>query len=301
MKKIPVILDVDTGIDDAVAIALATYNSRLDVRLISCVAGNCSVGRVAVNTLNILQAIDKSEILVAEGARKPLIRDREENMSYHGRTGIGEYKFQPLENNTSLIDAVTEMREVLLSSNEKITIICLGPLTNVASLLKKYPEVKSKIELVAISGGLLDDDKNNPYPSFNVSQDPEAAEIVLESGVKIRICPSDLGHIAYLTPQEIETMRLMNKTGEMFEVIFRSYHDRHVKVGAAMHDSCCVACVSNPELMQIKEMNVKLKMVSSEVGVLDFSDELPHNMEVATHIDKYEFKQLFFNELNLMP
>ena len=271
MKKIPVILDVDTGIDDAVAIALATYNSRLDVRLISCVAGNCSVGRVAVNTLNILQAIDKSEILVAEGARKPLIRDREENMSYHGRTGIGEYKFQPLENNTSLIDAVTEMREVLLSSNEKITIICLGPLTNVAS------------------------------PSFNVSQDPEAAEIVLESGVKIRICPSDLGHIAYLTPQEIETMRLMNKTGEMFEVIFRSYHDRHVKVGAAMHDSCCVACVSNPELMDIKEMSVKLKMVSSDVGVLDFSDELPHNMEVATHIDKYEFKQLFFNELNLMP
>lgn len=301
MKKIPVILDVDTGIDDAVAIALATYNPRLDVRLISCVAGNCSVGRVAVNTLNILQAIDKSEILVAEGARKPLIRDREENMSYHGRTGLGEYKFAPLAINTSLVDAMTEMREALLSSNEKITIICLGPLTNVASLLTKYPEVKSKIEFIAISGGLLDDDKNNPYPSFNVSQDPEAAEIVLESGVKIRICPSDLGHIAYLTPQEIETMRLLNKTGEMFEVIFRSYHDRHVKVGAAMHDSCCVVCISNPELMEFKKMNVKLKMVSSEVGVLDFSDELPHNMEVATHIDKNEFKQLFFNELNLMP
>lgn len=70
MKKIPVILDVDTGIDDAVAIALATYNSHLDVRLISCVAGNCSVGRVAVNTLNILQAIDKSEIFGCRRCKK---------------------------------------------------------------------------------------------------------------------------------------------------------------------------------------------------------------------------------------
>lgn len=301
MKKIPVILDVDTGIDDAVAIALAVYNKNLDVRLVSCVAGNCSVGRVAVNTLNILQAIDKSEILVAEGARKPLVRDREENMSYHGRTGIGEYKFDPLDINTSLVDAVTEMREVIMSSAEKITIICLGPLTNVATLLNKYPEVKKNIDLIAISGGLLEDDKNNPYPSFNVSIDPEAAEIVLGSGVKIRICPSDLGHIAHLSPQEIETGKVLNKTGEMFDEIFKSYHDRHVKVGAAMHDSCCVACVSNPELFIIENMRVSLRMVSSDVGVLDFDKIKPANMEVATKIDVDGFKQLYFTELNLMP
>lgn len=301
MKKIPIILDVDTGIDDAVAIALAVYNNNLDVRLVSCVAGNCSVGRVAVNTLNILQAIDKAEILVAEGARKPLVRDREENMTYHGRTGLGNFRFDPLDINTSLVDAVTEMREVILSSAEKITIVCLGPLTNVATLLNKYPEVKKNIELIAISGGLLEDDKNNPYPSFNVSIDPEAAEIVLGSGVNIRVCPSDLGHIAYLSPQEIETGRVLNKTGAMFEEIFRSYHDRHVKVGAAMHDSCCVLCVSNPELFEIEDMFVGLRMVSSEVGVLDFDKTKPANMEVATNIDIYGFKQQYFGELNLMP
>ncbi len=301
MKKIPVILDVDTGIDDAVAISLAVYNKNLDVRLISCVAGNCSVGRVAVNTLNILQAIQKSEIVVAEGARKPLVRDREENMSYHGRTGIGDFKFKPLDINTSLVDAVTEMREAIVSSAEKISIICLGPLTNVATLLNKYPEVKNNIELIAISGGLLEDDKDNPYPSFNVSIDPEAAAIVLESGVKIRICPSDLGHIACLSPQEIETGRVLNKTGEMFSEIFKSYHDRHVKVGAAMHDSCCVASVSNPELVQIENMHVSLRMISSEIGVLDFDRAKKPNMEVATSIDTNDFKQLYFNELNLMP
>lgn len=301
MKKIPVILDVDTGIDDAVAISLAVYNKNLDVRLISCVAGNCSVGRVAVNTLNILQAIQKSEIVVSEGARKPLVRDREENMSYHGRTGLGDFKFKPLDINTSLVDAVTEMREAIVSSAEKISIICLGPLTNVATLLNKYPEVKNNIELIAISGGLLDDDKDNPYPSFNVSIDPEAAAIVLESGVKIRICPSDLGHIAYLLPQEIETGRVLNKTGAMFAEIFKSYHDRHVKIGAAMHDSCCVLCVSNPEFVQIENMHVSLRMFSSEIGVLDFDRTKKPNMEVATSIDTNSFKQLYFNELNLMP
>lgn len=301
MKKIPVIIDVDTGIDDAVAIALATYNLNLDVRAITCVAGNCSVGRVAVNTLNILQAINRTELLVAEGARKPLVRDREENMSYHGRTGLGEYKFEPLHINTSLIDAVTEMREIILSCEQKITLICLGPLTNIATLLTKYPEVKTNIELIAISGGLLDDDKNNPYPSFNVSIDPEAAEIVLKSGVNLRICPSDMGHIAYLCPQEIVKMSVLNKTGKMFETIFQSYHDRHVKVGAAMHDSCCVACISNPELMNIEKMHVELKMISSEVGVLDFDTTKPSNMEVVTQIHQNAFKKLFFDELNLMP
>lgn len=301
MKKIPIILDVDTGIDDAVAIALATYSKNIDVRMISCVAGNCSVGRVAVNTLNVLQAIGREEVLVAEGARKPLVREREENLTYHGRTGIGEYKFEPLEKNTSLVDAVTEMRNVILSNKEKIALICLGPLTNVATLLTKHPEVKNNISLVAISGGLLDDDKNNPYPSFNVSQDPEAAKIVLESGVRIRICPSDLGHIAHLTPQEIETMRHLNKTGEMFRTIFQSYHDRHVLVGAAMHDSCCVACVSNPELMQIEKMHVELKMLSRGVGVLEFYQDKTPNMEVATKIETSAFKQLFFSELKLMP
>ncbi len=301
MKKIPVIIDVDTGIDDAMAIAMACFNDNLNVKLITCVAGNCSVGRVALNTLNVLQALGKSDIMVAEGAKKPLIRDREENFSYHGRTGVGDYKFKPLDSNTSLVDAVTEMREVLLESEVDMTIICLGPLTNLANLLKKHPEVKSKIEKIVISGGLLDDDKQNPYPSFNICMDPEAAEIVINSDVKKLICPSDMGHIAYLSKDDIETMSLVNSTGKMFEVMFESYHDRHVKVGAATHDSCAVICSYRPDIVKIQPMHVELKMINSDVGVLDFDLNKPSNMEVVTSIDKKEFKQLFFEELIKMP
>lgn len=301
MKKIPVIIDVDTGIDDAVAIALACFNNNLNILALTCVAGNCSVGRVVLNTLNILQSINKSEILVAEGARKPLIRERDENFSYHGRTGIGEFKFDGLKKNASLIDAASEMRDIILKSKEKITLICLGPLTNIATLLKKYPEVKSKIKKIAISGGLLDDDKNNPYPSFNVAQDPEATQIVLDSGVKLLIVPSDMGHIAYLTPQEVETGRVLNKTGAMFKVLFESYRDRHVKNGVATHDSCAVISVSNPELVTIKKMNICLRMVDEDLGVLQFDESKKPNAEVVVDIDKLGFKQLYFSELNMMP
>ena len=170
MKK-NVILDVDTGIDDAMAITLATYSNNINVKLITTIAGNLSVNAVTKNTLDLLQALDKRHIPVAIGASEPLEREKDNSIQAHGKRGLGKFKFPPLELKATKLDAVEKMHEVINTSKEPIVIIALGPLTNVAKLLLTYPDDKEKIEYILISGGLLHDNKKNPYLGFNVMQD----------------------------------------------------------------------------------------------------------------------------------
>lgn len=301
MKK-SIILDVDTGIDDAVAIAMATYSNRLNVKLITTIAGNLSVNEVTKNTLNFLQAINKRNIPVAVGENKPLEREKDDSIQAHGKKGLGKYKFPKCELKPTKLDAVEKMYEVIKNSKEPIIIIALGPLTNIAKLLLKYPDAKDNIEYILISGGLLHDNKRAPYLGFNIMQDPEAARYVMKSGEKIIICPSNHGHTAYLTPEEVEEVRTMNKTGEMLEFIFRSYKDRHVKVGIATHDPCAITFVSHPEYFQKDMMYVHVRFLEKQkTGVIDFDKNRTPNMKVATEINVKKFKKLFFNTLKKMP
>lgn len=301
MKK-SVILDVDTGIDDAVAIAMATYSNKLNVKLITTIAGNLSVNEVTKNTLNFLQAINKKNIPVAVGENKPLEREKDNSIQAHGKKGLGKYKFPKCELKPVKLDAVEKMYEVIKKSKDNIVIISLGPLTNIAKLLLKYPDAKDKIDYILISGGLLHDSKKNPYLGFNVMQDPEAARYVMKSGEKIIICPSNHGHTAFLTPEEVEQTRLTNKTGEMLEYIFRSYKDRHVKIGIATHDPCAVMYVAHPEIFSKEMMYVHIRFLTQQqTGVIDFDKNKEPNMKVATGINVKKFKKLYFQTLKKMP
>ncbi|MBQ9791657.1 MAG: nucleoside hydrolase [Clostridia bacterium] len=304
MKK-QIILDVDTGIDDAVAIAMALYDSKLNVKLITCIAGNLSVNEVTKNTLNFIQAINKRNIVVATGAKKPLFREKDNSIQAHGKKGLGNYKFPPLELAPCKKIASEKMYEVLSHSKTPIDIISLGPMTNIAQLLLDHPDIKEKIGVILVSGGLLSDHKysKNRYLGFNVMQDPESAKIVFKSGVKIAICPSDMGHTAFLTPDEVQKTKETNKTGEMLEFIFRSYKDRHVKVGIATHDPCAVVCHSHPEYFTWDDMYVHIHFLeSANTGVIDFDENSDKpNMMVVTGVDIKKFKQHYFKTLKKMP
>lgn len=301
MKK-SVILDVDTGIDDAVAIALATYSSNLKVKLITTICGNMSVNETTKNTLNLLQAINKTNIPVAMGENAPLEREKDNSIQAHGKKGLGHYKFPKCELKTIKKNAVEAMYDTIMNSKENIIIIALGPLTNVAKLLLEHPETMDKIEYILISGGLLHDSKKNPYLGFNIMQDPESARYVMKSGEKIIICPSNHGHTAFLTLEEVEEMKKANKTGEMFEYIFRSYKDRHVKVGIATHDPCAVAYVAHPEFFKKEMQYVHVRFIEKlNTGVLDFNTTHEPNVKVATEINVKKFKKYFFKAFNKMP
>lgn len=302
MQKKSVILDVDTGIDDALAISLASYLDNVNIKLITTIAGNLNVGEVTKNTLNVLQAIRRRRIIVAKGCIKPLKRKKDNSIQAHGKKGLGHYEFPLCELKPIKTHAVDKMYDVIKRSKEKIIIVSLGPLTNIARLLIQHPDAIAKIEYVLISGGLLYDDYEHPYLGYNIMQDPEAADYVMTCGVNVHICPSNHGHDAFLTLDEVEKLRTLNKTGEMFEFICRSYKDRHVKVGVATHDPCAIAYLSHPEIFKKKKMYVNVRFLEDPpTGVLNFNKKGKANAIVATKINIKKFKKLFFETYKKMP
>lgn len=180
---IPVILDVDTGVDDALAILFAVAHPDIDVLGISCVAGNASLERVVENTLRILDVAGAGDIPVAAGARRPLIERARDASHVHGESGLGTLHLPPSERRVVPISSVELMHNILRDSAVPVTLVALAPQTNLALLLRQYPDIVSKIERIVFMGGSASVGNATAVAEFNIWHDPEAAAIVLDSGV----------------------------------------------------------------------------------------------------------------------
>lgn len=301
VKKTPVIIDVDTGIDDAVALSIALVSKKLEILLVTTGAGNSGVDQATENTLNILNFFKHSEIPVAKGEPKPLYRDIAK-YSVHGNDGMGNCSHMFPKRETKAIEKVAHeaMAETILACDKKVTLIALGPLTNIAKLLMLHPEVKENIEEIILMAGSTEICKEGelPYAGFNVKVDPEACEYVINSGVKLVINPCDMGHIAYLDYQEVYKTKNTNMAGKFFEQVFRTYKDHHVKNGIAMHDSCAVAYVIDPSLFKVEKLFVHVQYYKQlGTGVLRCEWKEPKNIDVCTQCNIKRFKRLYFKSL----
>lgn len=259
LKRRPIIIDTDPGIDDAVAIAAAVFCESLDVKLISTVSGNVSIEHTTKNAQKLVEFFGK-DIPVAKGSSKPLIKQLEDASHIHGETGMAGYEFPEPTKELHEKNSIEAMREVILNSEEKITIVPIGPLTNIALLLKTYPEVKENIKEIVLMGGSSGRGNHTPAAEFNIYADPEAAKIVFAQGVKIVVCPLDVTSIATLDLETINKLRDMNKVGEMFYSLFNHYRGGSVsKGGLKMHDLTTIAYLDNPELFEKVETFVDVE------------------------------------------
>ncbi|WP_411720610.1 nucleoside hydrolase [Mycetocola sp.] len=185
MRTLPVILDVDTGVDDALALLFAVKHPAIDIRAITCVAGNAPLGQVVDNTLRVLDAVDAPLIPVAAGASRPLLAPARSASHVHGENGLGGIELPATRRKPEGVGAVELMRRTLMGSDERITLVALAPQTNLALLLRTYPEVTDRIERIVFMGGSAGVGNATAVAEFNVWHDPEAASIVLSSGVPI--------------------------------------------------------------------------------------------------------------------
>ncbi|MYC95010.1 MAG: nucleoside hydrolase [Caldilineaceae bacterium SB0661_bin_32] len=191
-NALPVLLDVDTGGDDALALLLATASPALDVRGITCVAGNCALEQVVSNTLTLLDAIGAPPVPVAAGMDRPILEPGLPAPPLHGRDGMGDLGLPAPRRSEAGVHAVEFLRRTLADSAGPMTLICLAPLTNIAMLLRLYPRIEDKIERLYVMGGTFAAPGNTtPAAEFNVRYDPEAAAIVLHSGLPVTLYPLD--------------------------------------------------------------------------------------------------------------
>ena len=259
-KKIPVIIDCDPGIDDSLALVVAFSLPELDVKAVTTVAGNVSIENVTNSARAVLGTIGvKSKIY--KGAAGPLMAlDVIDAATVHGATGLGGYSlaeehWHPLEE----MSALDGQRKILEESEEPVTIIAVGPLTNIAILLKAYPELKSKIKKFSIMGGGLYTGNHTPAAEFNILADPEAAHIVYSSGIPIIMAGLDVTHKARLYEKDLEEISGINNPAAkmMHKVIgFNLQAAKQYYDFVCMHDVCSVLVLLYPDMFKGEDLNV---------------------------------------------
>lgn len=297
MKRIPVIIDTDPGIDDAAAIGLALFRDELDVKLISTVSGNVDINNITTNALKLVTFF-KQDVPVARGMEKPLLKPYIGSV-VHGETGMGGYDFPEPEHEVIKLHAVEAMRSLLEESEEKITLVPIGPLTNIAVLLLMYPQVKSKIERIVLMGGSLSKGNMNGPAEFNIWADPHAAKIVFESDVHIVMIGLDVTLKALIGEKELA--QCPNQSAEMFSSIFRHYRDGDMEQGVVMHDSCTIAYLTKPELFTVEPRHVQIVTEGPASGMtMEKHEEETTNVDVAVGIDSEAFQTWFLETLKQM-
>jgi len=191
-EPVPVILDVDTGVDDACALLLAALHPGVELRAVTCVAGNASVDAVVSNTLKVLDTAGRADVPVARGAARPLLGPGSHARHVHGQDGMADLGWPSPDAHRDPRHAVELLADLLSAAADRgpadrVTLVPLAPLTNIALLLRTYPQAAAGLREIVFMGGAAHTGNATASAEFNVWHDPEAASIVLESAAELDI------------------------------------------------------------------------------------------------------------------
>jgi len=293
MNKIPLILDTDPGIDDALAIAVGTNLPQVDMKLITTVAGNIPIEKTTQNTLDLL-ALYQKDIPVAKGASKPLIKSLVLADNIHGNNGLGNVTLDKSNQSICPKDAIDTMAQVLEESTEKVTITTIGPLTNLALFIQTYPNLLNKIDRVIVMGGGLSMGNITSTSEFNFFVDPEAVNILFQSNLDITIIGLNATSKAILTNKELLPLKTGSKAQQALYQMFAFYQDGDFEKGLAMHDVSVFAYLDNPDMFTIKEMKLTISLDELTRGALFHSNKVKYEgslIKIATDLDTQAFIQ----------
>lgn len=197
-----VLADVDTGLDDALALVFLARNPRIDLLAVTCVAGNTGVDQVVRNTLDVLHAAGAGGVPVARGAERPLINDPRDAHAFHGANGLGGLELPRSPHSPAAAAAVELMHRTVEDSPVPVTLLALGPLTNVAVFLRAYPATARKLERIVFMGGSAGVGNATSHAEFNAWHDPEALAMVIHSGIPTVMYGLDVFMQATLKPEQ---------------------------------------------------------------------------------------------------
>ena len=260
-----VIIDTDPGVDDALALLLAMRSPELKIEGITPVAGNVPLELGLPNALRMVEIAGRTDIPVAPGAKAPLLRRLVTATYVHGENGLGGAVFP--EPKTLPVDepAAEFIRRVVRKYPGEVTLIPIGPLTNIATALKLDPELAGMVRGIVLMGGSLSGGNITPAAEFNIYVDPEAARIVFQSGVPITMVGLDATRKTSLTEEHVRTLEAaQNSVSQAAAKIGRNAINRNRKqgflVGPNMHDSLAVAAFLDPSILTFKEYYVDVEI-----------------------------------------
>ena len=256
MISTPVILDVDTGIDDAFAILFAARHPSIKLLGVTCVDGNTNVAQVVANTLQVLDAAGAGDIPVARGAIRPLLGQSQYAEYVHGEDGMGDLGLPPSRRNVDARSAIELLRDLVDQSPEAVTLVPLAPLTNIALFLRAFPESAKKLKRIVLMGGSASAGNATPAAEFNVWHDPEAAAIVFQSGIPITMYGLDVFMRPCVSAEEAEKLSKSSDACAQFAGRLISAFVERIGSPVTLGDYGAVASVIAPELVTTQRFDV---------------------------------------------
>ena len=312
MKPKPILIDTDTGVDDAMALVLALNSPELSVKAITTVAGNIDVTKCTRNVERILDLLNiQDRPIVAEGASRPLRLPLVKASEVHGKDGLGDVPAcLPRSRTSKHPRAVETILRCCDQYGARLTIVAIGPLTNLALAWKKNPRVMRKVGRIVTMGGAIRVPGNTgPVAEFNYFVDPDAAHIVLNSGVPVTVIPLDVTHQVVVMRKEMEyrAKRRASRAALAILKFTESYMKYHLDTqgfnGGYLHDPTAVGVAIDPSLVKTRNVHVDVESKGAftrGMTVTDLRgqrDPSQTTVDVAVAIDRERFLKLFHDRL----
>lgn len=309
MEKI--IIDTDPGVDDAIAILLAlSAKEKLDVVALTTVNGNVGVDQVTKNAFKILDIAGRQDIPVYKGNEKPLQRENDHCEEFHGDDGLGNLAMKDSKRVPEAESAVDFLIRKVREEKGEITLVPIGPLTNIAEAIQRDAEFVKNVKEVVIMGGAEHGGNMSPHAEFNFWMDPEAAKIVFQAGFeKVTMVGLDATSYVFLDPVLRELLYLINTPVSRFiHKITRLYADGHweieKKLGCELCDVLTIAYLLDRNVVEKVDAFVDVETQglcdgASVVYRTKYYPDKVKNCEVAVKADTKQFFRIFFQ--NMFP
>jgi pyrimidine-specific ribonucleoside hydrolase len=309
MPPLPVLIDCDTGVDDALALLLAARSPALEILGVTCVAGNVPLGAVVPNTLTVLDAAQRPEIPVAAGYDRPLVQTFENASHVHGNDGLGLPDWPRSTRQPDSRHALDLMADILTAAPEPVTIIALAPLTNLAGFVHRYPALLPRISrIVSMGGSAFTGGNMTAAAEFNIGCDPEAAAVVYNSGVPITLYGLDVFRQVTLTEAEVACLEGAGQPwSPMLGGLLHYIQRRFGQAEPGLGDGGTVAATILPDTLTTHPHRVDIELtgthtrgmtvVDRRIASKDARHAAPPNADVAYAIDARRAARLFVETL----
>jgi purine nucleosidase len=303
-----ILFDTDPGIDDACAILLALASPELSVEGLSIVHGNCSLEQATTNALSVLEMANATHIPVAKGCGLPLVQPSLLAPETHGNTGLGYAELPAPRLQPVAQHAIDFLIEKILAAPGEMTLLAIGPLTNVALAIRQEPRIVQALKEIIIMGGALRYEGNTTaLAEFNTYVDPHAAHIVYHAGIPTTLVPLDVTYQCVLTQGDVKRLREVDSPITKFVAdatrFYMEFHDEFQKIdGCVINDPLALALAFAPELCTYQELPVDVDIssgISMGKTVADFYNygKKPANMRVALGVRARDFIDLFVERI----
>lgn len=303
-----ILIDTDPGIDDSAAILLALASPELQVEGLSIVHGNCSVDQGVRNALAVLELAEATEIAVARGCELPLVQPSLLAPETHGQTGLGYAQLPPPRTKPLAQHACDFLIDRILSAPGEITIVAIGPLTNLALALRKEPRLAAAIKELFIMGGAIRHEGNTtPLAEFNTYVDPHATHIVFHSGIPTTLVPLDVTYQCILTEAHLQELEKIPSPIPAFlrqaTRFYMEFHDRYQAIrGCVINDPLALALTFQPDLCDYETLYVDVDISGGVCMGKTFADFYrisgkPANLRVALGVHAEAFLDLFVQRI----